>query len=85
MLSTWQHLLTLDMTKAMNEIGKSKVRVLLIWGKYDPLVPPKASEHYLKAMTQSNLVVIDSAGHLSNYEKPIVFNPVVSNFLKNDQ
>lgn len=85
MLSSWQHVLPLNMTSNLEKIGKSDTRVLLVWGKYDPLVPPKTSEHYLKAMPQAKYVEIDSAGHLSNYERPDMFNPAVTNFLRNEE
>lgn len=85
MLSTWQNMLTLNMTKEMEQIGKSEVKVLLIWGKSDPLISPAMSEHYIKAMPQASLTVIDSAGHLSNYEKPTIFNTVVTKFIRNEE
>jgi len=84
-LSTWQNILTLNMTEAMNRIGKSNIDVLLLWGKNDPLVPPAMSEHYLKAMPQADLIVIDSAGHLSNYERPELFNPALYKFLRDEK
>jgi pimeloyl-ACP methyl ester carboxylesterase len=82
MLSTWQHMLTLNMKQHMEKIGTSSVAVLLVWGKYDPLVPPAASKEYRSAMPQAKYVEMDSAGHLSSYERPDVFNPAVTNFIK---
>ena len=81
-LSTWRHTLQLNMTETMKELGKSPMKVLLIWGKCDRLVPPSNSQHYQKAMPQATLVEIDSAGHLSNYERPDPCNAALSKFLK---
>lgn len=81
-LSTWRNTLKLNMTSGMKEIGKSSVKVLLIWGKCDRLVPPANSKHYTKVMPQATLVEIDSAGHLSNYEQPAPCNAALSKFLK---
>jgi len=85
MLSSWQHVLPLNMTSDLQKIGQSDTRVLLVWGKYDPLVPPMTSQHYRLAMPQAVYVEIDSAGHLSNYERPDKFNPAVINFLRNEE
>lgn len=84
-LSTWQYMLPLNMTKELEVIGNSPIRVLLTWGKYDPLVSTKVSEYYKKAMPQAKYVEIDSAGHLSNYEKPSIFNPAVIKFLRDEE
>ena len=83
MLSTWQNMLPLNMMSDLEKIGRSNVKVLLVWGKYDPLIAPAVSKQYRKAMPQSRYVEIDSAGHLSNYERPQIFNPVLVNFFKN--
>lgn len=85
MLSSWQHVLPLNMTSDLQKIGQSDTRVLLVWGKYDPLVPPKTSEHYRWAMPHATYVEIDSAGHLSNYERPDKFNPAVIKFLRDEE
>lgn len=54
---------------------------LLIWGRQDELVPLTAGEQYHKAISQSQMVVIDECGHLSPREKPQEFNKAVLVFL----
>jgi pimeloyl-ACP methyl ester carboxylesterase len=81
-LSTWVHMLPLNMMHSLETIGKSDVNVLLVWGKNDPLIPLSISALYKNAIPQSNYIEIDSAGHLSNYERPAAFNPAYLEFLK---
>jgi len=84
-LSSWQNMLTLNLQSQLESIGKQNTRVLVVWGKNDPLIHPNVSEHYLKAMPQASLITIDKAGHLSNYERPDIFNPAVLTFLNNEK
>lgn len=83
--STWKHMLTLNMTATMEAIGKSKVPVLTIWGNNDRLVPPSVANWYVKAMPQTTNIVLDSAGHLSNYEQPTAFNQALLTFVRNEK
>ncbi len=83
MKSTWLYTLNQNVQQELYEIGKSGKNVLLLWGKNDPLISPKVSEHYIKAIPQIQFHEIDSAGHLANYERPQVVNLLITQFLRN--
>jgi len=60
-----------------------KNKILLIWGRYDFLIPPRIGESlhsYFKR--NSRLVIIEKAAHMPNMERPKKFNEIVLNFLK---
>jgi 3-oxoadipate enol-lactonase len=58
-----------------------KAPTLLVFGNDDRLTPPKIGEQMASAIEDSELVVIDDAGHLVNIEQPQRFNGVVLDFL----
>ena len=61
---------------------KINVPTLILVGKLDTLTPPKMALKIKKAIKNSQLSIIDNAGHLINIEKPKIFNEIVFNFLK---
>jgi len=66
----------------MRNIAKlNTLPTLIIAGKNDVASPLFKSEYLLSQYSDAQLVVLD-AGHLSNIEKPELFNDVVANFLK---
>lgn len=54
---------------------------LLVVGEEDTLTPPALSEEMCGEISNSELVLIERAGHLSNVEQPAQFNRVVAEFL----
>ena len=58
-----------------------KVPTLIVWGKYDAIIPLNCGELYRQALPHSQLHVIDRCGHSPAVEKPQEFLPVVQNFL----
>ncbi len=59
-----------------------RVPTLIIWGKQDALVPPKAAEQLSGGIRGSKLVMIDDAGHLPQVEQPKAFARAVKRFVK---
>ena len=59
------------------------VPTLILVGELDTLTPPKMAKKIKKAIKNSQFFVIDKAGHLTNIERPKIFNEIVFNFLKN--
>ncbi len=57
------------------------VPTLIVVGEEDTLTPPAASEEMHRAIAGSGLVRIPDAGHLSNLERPDVFNAALAGFL----
>lgn len=67
-----------DSRPTLAEIG---VPTLIIVGDQDQLTPPSESEAMAEAIAGSELEVIEGAGHLSNLERPELFNAALLRFL----
>jgi len=57
------------------------VPTLLVFGELDPLTPPTVGEYMQDRIPDAKLVIIKGAGHMTNLEKPEVFNKAVLEFL----
>ena len=57
------------------------VPTLVVVGEEDKVTPPSASDFLVKHIPGALLVTIPGSGHLSNIEKPDVFNAVLGKFL----
>jgi pimeloyl-ACP methyl ester carboxylesterase len=58
-----------------------KVPTLIVWGKYDAIIPLNCGELYHQALSNSRLHVIDRCGHSPAVEKPQEFLQAVQEFL----
>lgn len=67
---------TLDKTHSIN------IPCLIICGKYDKLTPVKYSQFFHDKISNSELYLIDKAGHGVMLEKPEVVNKAIENFIK---
>ena len=56
--------------------------MLLIWGRADITVPFKTHEQVQTAIPQVQFHPIDEAGHIPNYERPEVVNPLLIDFFR---
>jgi len=67
----------------LDRISGIKTPTLIMVGEDDPGTPVSASEAMHERITDSKLVVLPSARHLSNVEQTDPFNAALSEFLKN--
>ncbi len=58
------------------------VPTLLIWGELDVRSPLSVARQFEQAIPDAKLVVISSAGHLTNLERPEQFNAAVREFCR---
>jgi 3-oxoadipate enol-lactonase len=58
-----------------------RVPTLLVFGEDDRLTPPAIGRSMQAKIPGAELVIIPTAGHLSNIEQPAVFNQAVLDFL----
>lgn len=58
------------------------VPTLLIWGEFDVRSPLGVARHFERAIPDAKLVLIPDAGHLSNLERPELFNAAVRAFCR---
>jgi 3-oxoadipate enol-lactonase len=71
-----------DRKETCSSLKKIKVPVAILVGQEDKVTSPETAEKMHKSITGSTLHIIEEAGHLSNLEKPDVFNEYVLQFLK---
>ncbi len=64
------------------EIGKHSRPVLVLWGRQDRTVPFERSAALMTALPKAKLVAIDSAGHLPQWEQPLVMHDAIVAFLR---
>jgi len=67
----------------LNKLSTIKVPCLIIVGKQDQLTPVKYSEYFSSKIKNSELHVIDKAGHMVMLEKPNEVNQAIENFIFN--
>jgi len=66
----------------LDRLSKIKIPTLMMVGEDDPGTPVSASEAMHKRLSNSKLVILPSARHLSNIEQAEAFNTTLLNFLK---
>jgi pimeloyl-ACP methyl ester carboxylesterase len=68
-----------DSTQTLASIS---VPTLIIVGEEDALTPPKESRAMGEQIRGSSVQVIESAGHVSNLERPAAFNHLLNEFME---
>jgi 3-oxoadipate enol-lactonase len=61
-------------------IGQISVPTLLIFGEHDKITDLENAQKMNRSISDSELVIIENAGHLSNLEQPERFNRALLNF-----
>jgi 3-oxoadipate enol-lactonase len=67
----------------LDRLSEIKMPTLIMVGEDDPGTPVAASEAMHKRISNSKLVILPSARHLTNVEQTKAFNAALLNFLKN--
>ena len=62
-------------------LAKINVPTLVIAGEHDRVVPLPLSHLLVDGIRRARLEIIPGTGHLSNQEKPTVYNDIVRSFL----
>ena len=76
---------TADQQEEVQRVGRVRRPVLVVWGKQDPNVPFELSDALLRQMPSAQLLAVDDAGHLPQWEQPDVVQPAVIRFLREVQ
>ena len=79
LLSTLRHL-PADPMAAYRPLGGLGTPVLLVWGEKDTTIPISSAARIRAAVPQTEFHSIPLAGHLSNYERPDLVNPLLAAF-----
>ena len=64
-----------------NPSDRVALPTLLVFGEDDRLTPPAIGRAMQAMIPGAELVIMPTAGHLSNIEQPAVFNQAVLDFL----
>jgi 3-oxoadipate enol-lactonase len=70
-----------ERSEVCSGLNKLTLPVLILCGKDDQITPLAQSELMHRQLVNSNLKVIENAGHMSNLEQPEVFNSILKNFI----
>ena len=63
------------------DLPNMKTPTCLIWGKNDPVTPPKVAEEFNELLPNASLYWIDKCGHAPMMEHPDTFNELLNNWL----
>jgi pimeloyl-ACP methyl ester carboxylesterase len=78
--SLWSQLSVMAETDQRDLLPRITVPTLLIWGELDARSPLFVARQFEQAIADTTLVVIPDAGHVSNVERPGLFNEAVRRF-----
>jgi pimeloyl-ACP methyl ester carboxylesterase len=70
-----------DNFDALENLSSIDVPCLIIVGKQDQLTPVKYSEYFHDKIKNSELYIINKAGHMVMVEKPVEFNQSIKDFI----
>jgi 2-hydroxy-6-oxonona-2,4-dienedioate hydrolase len=68
-------------TDKLKQIGDSKIPTLIVWGRQDRLIPLEYFKAFQEAISGSNVVIVDDAGHAPFAEKPAIVCELLHKFL----
>lgn len=71
-------ILKTDMRPVLTRV---RARTLIVWGENDPCVPIELAYELTQLLPCAALAVIRGAGHVPQWEQPVAFNGVVTQFL----
>jgi len=71
-----------DKFDVMDKMNLIKIPCLIICGKDDKLTPPKYAMYFNDKIEQSELILIDRAGHIVMLEKPDEVNQAIEEFIE---
>jgi pimeloyl-ACP methyl ester carboxylesterase len=74
-----------DQRDELLSVGSHPRPVLVIWGRQDPNVPFELSASLMGIMPSAQLVAVDDAGHLPQWEQPEIVHTALIRFLREAQ
>ncbi|HEY5157679.1 MAG TPA: alpha/beta hydrolase [Anaerolineales bacterium] len=80
-LSSIRFMPSMDAAAEYSAVGKQNMPVLLIWGREDKTVSAADIQQLKELIPEIEYHIIEAAGHIPQYERPEVVNPLLVNFL----
>lgn len=65
----------------IGQLGQTDVPILIVWGQNEALIPLQCGQEMHRLLRGSRLEIIENAGHLSNFDRPELFNKLALDFL----
>lgn len=62
-------------------ISALKAPTLIVWGRYDRVIPVKVADEFEKSIPGARKVIFENSGHLPHEEEPDAFNPLLTRFI----
>jgi pimeloyl-ACP methyl ester carboxylesterase len=82
LLSTLRNDAFSDLSMLFKYMEEQEFPMLLIWGKYDALIPFETNKIVRSLIPGTEFHAIDEAGHIPHYERPEVVNRILIHFLE---
>jgi pimeloyl-ACP methyl ester carboxylesterase len=79
-LATYRTLAGSNVERTFDALAATKHPLLLFWGREDQTVPFSRHDELVSKLGRAQLVVVDGAGHVPQWEKPEVVNPRLAEF-----
>lgn len=80
----YDDLMICDEFDILDKTDSIKIPCLILVGEKDNMTPVKYSEFFHKKIKNSDLVIIDNAGHYIMIEKPKKLNEAIENYINNN-
>jgi pimeloyl-ACP methyl ester carboxylesterase len=74
--------LTTPFTNYINEIKNINTPTLVIWGRYDAIVPVHIAEIFKNGLPNNKTVILENSGHIPMEENPEIVAPLIEDFIK---
>jgi len=85
-LSTMRYMVRKDIEAPYRRVGQQPKRpALLFWGRQDQVIPYSLSENVQEMIPYIELVTVEECGHLPQYERPEILNPILIEFLSHTE
>jgi len=83
-LSSIRHLPDMRPMEEYAAVADTGIPIQLIWGRHDQTIPFDDIERFTAELPQTQLHVIEDAGHIPHFEHPEVVKPLLIDFFTND-
>ncbi|HNP73583.1 MAG TPA: alpha/beta fold hydrolase [Kouleothrix sp.] len=66
------------------KLAAIRAPALIVWGRYDPMIPLAVGRALARELPHARLAVIDAAGHNPMWDQPAAFNRLLCQFLAHE-
>ncbi len=81
-LSSLRNIVSLDPIDRYRELGRTGIPTITIWGKQDATLPFEQHKRVLEVVPNSDVLLVDKAGHILHMEQPGIVNSALIEFFQ---